>query len=59
MEQLVLKVLNFDLAVPTILLFVTKFSKVLESNEETLNLALVCSEFFINTPDFLLIFIFP
>lgn len=52
MEQLVLKVLNFDLAVPTVLLFVTKFCKVLESNEESLNLALVIIDFMISTKQY-------
>ena len=41
MEQLVLKVLNFDLAVPSALLFVTQFSKIAQSDDEAISLAQV------------------
>jgi len=44
MEQLVLKVLNFDLAVPTILQFVTNFSKMVQSSVEAISLAQYLSE---------------
>ncbi len=44
MELLVLKVLNFDLSVPTTLLFTNFFSQVAGCDEETLSLAQYLSE---------------
>ena len=41
MEHLILKVLSFDMAVPTCFLFVNKFVKWNKSSEKTLHLALV------------------
>ncbi|XP_071517592.1 G2/mitotic-specific cyclin-A [Panulirus ornatus] len=44
MEHLILKVLSFDMAVPTAHLFVNKFSRMCKNNEETLHLALFLAE---------------
>lgn len=43
MEHLILKVLSFDMAVPTAHFFVNKFSRLLKSPEEVVHLALVSS----------------
>jgi len=44
MEHLILKVLSFDMAVPTALVFVNYFTKLCKNNEETLHLAMFISE---------------
>ncbi|XP_045105761.1 G2/mitotic-specific cyclin-A-like [Portunus trituberculatus] len=44
MEHLILKVLSFDMAVPTAHFFVNKFSRLLKSPEEVLHLALFLAE---------------
>lgn len=41
MEHLILKVLSFDMAVPTAHLFVNKFARINKASEEALHLALV------------------
>ncbi|XP_045592535.1 G2/mitotic-specific cyclin-A [Procambarus clarkii] len=44
MEHLILKVLSFDMAVPTAHLFVNKFSRMCKNSEETLHLSLFLAE---------------
>jgi len=44
MEHLILKVLSFDMAVPTAHMFCNKFSRLIKANEETTNLALFITE---------------
>ncbi|CAL4068324.1 unnamed protein product [Meganyctiphanes norvegica] len=44
MEHLILKVLSFDMAVPTAHMFCNKFSRLCKANEETTNLALFITE---------------
>ncbi|KAK7065568.1 hypothetical protein SK128_001041 [Halocaridina rubra] len=44
MEQLILKVLTFDMAVPTANVFVNKFARMCKAPEETLHLAMYLSE---------------
>ncbi|KAB7496256.1 G2/mitotic-specific cyclin-A [Armadillidium nasatum] len=44
MEHLILKVLSFDIAVPTALVFVDYFGKLCKCREETLHLAMFLSE---------------
>ncbi|KAK3869524.1 hypothetical protein Pcinc_025164 [Petrolisthes cinctipes] len=44
MEHLILKVLSFDMAVPTAHLFVNKFARINKAPEETLHLALFLAE---------------
>jgi len=44
MEHLILKVLSFDMAVPTAHMFCNKFARLCKANEETNNLALFITE---------------
>lgn len=44
MEHLILKVLSFDMAVPTTHLFVNKFARLCKCSEETLHLSLFLAE---------------
>ena len=42
MEHLLLKVLRFDVAVPTINVFCDRFLKEAKADEKTISLAMVC-----------------